>query len=440
MFKLATASGNQTIDTKKSLPYWQYRIGLAIILGYATYYIVRLNFSIAMPKLMDVYGYSKTELGMALSIFSIVYGGGKFFLGLLCDVSSTKKFICIGLIGTAAINLMISFSFFSSSLIFLTLLWTLNGVFQSMGWPPCARLLTQWFSQKQIGTAWGICNSAHGIGSTFIAIIGSYLITHHSWQACFYIPAFIAIMCSVWLSKRLIDSPSEINISLNEKVVMRTDSEAESSNYKKLVFHHLLKNPIVWCMCMGNMFLYIVRLGIVNWIPTFLIEYKHCSLQMAGWQFAVFEIMGILGGIFAGWLSDKMKHGHRSKIAMIFLIGLFVCVVFIYAAPEESSFLFFISLVFCGFFIYGPQILGGVVATDYVSKKVAASTTGLIGTFGYIGASIAGVGIGSIADLNGWPGVFLFFMMCTLISFLCFFVAHLVSNKMGFKTLAQLNS
>ncbi|MCG8456340.1 MAG: hypothetical protein MI919_08660, partial [Holophagales bacterium] len=55
----------------------RYQVFLGIFIGYAGYYLVRRNFTLAMPNLIEL-GYSKADLGLALSGVSIAYGLSKF--------------------------------------------------------------------------------------------------------------------------------------------------------------------------------------------------------------------------------------------------------------------------------------------------------------------------------------------------------------------------
>ena len=55
-----------------------------IFVGYAGYYLVRKNFTLAMPYLVEQ-GYSKSELGFALSGVAIAYGLSKFLMGSISD-------------------------------------------------------------------------------------------------------------------------------------------------------------------------------------------------------------------------------------------------------------------------------------------------------------------------------------------------------------------
>ena len=59
-----------------------------------------------------------------------------------------------------------------------------------------------------------------------------------------------------------------------------------------------------------------------------------------------------------------------------------------------------------GFLISGPQILIGVAAADFATKRAAATASGFTGTLGYAGTAFAGFGTGYLADNFGWSAVF----------------------------------
>ena len=51
--------------TLKKYNYWQWRTLLILMIGYALFYFVRKNFSIAMPALEAELGITKTKLGLS---------------------------------------------------------------------------------------------------------------------------------------------------------------------------------------------------------------------------------------------------------------------------------------------------------------------------------------------------------------------------------------
>ncbi len=85
---------------------WQIFIG--IFFGYAAYYLVRKNFALAMPYLIEQ-GFSRGDLGFALSGISIAYGFSKFIMGSVSDRSNPRIFLPAGLILAALVMLVMGF-------------------------------------------------------------------------------------------------------------------------------------------------------------------------------------------------------------------------------------------------------------------------------------------------------------------------------------------
>jgi len=72
----------------------------------------------------------------------------------------------------------------------------LIGWFQGMGWPPCGRVMTHWFSQNERGTKMSIWNCAHNVGGALIGpMAAGGLVWFGSWQAgTFWFPAVVALI------------------------------------------------------------------------------------------------------------------------------------------------------------------------------------------------------------------------------------------------------
>ena len=69
-------------QTRKSLGWWQWETLLVTMGGYALYYIIRKNFSLAMPLLGGI-GISKVQLGAFLTAGGMLYGFARFTNGIL---------------------------------------------------------------------------------------------------------------------------------------------------------------------------------------------------------------------------------------------------------------------------------------------------------------------------------------------------------------------
>ena len=401
----------------KSYTYWRLRIMYSMMIGYAGFYLLRQNFTMAIPYMQAELGYTKTQIGWVVSVAAILYGLGKSVFGLLGDKTNPRYLMAFGLLASAIMNIFVGIS---SALPSFMVFWTLNSCFQSMGWPPCAKLLTHWFSPKEIGTKWAIWNSSQQIGGASIVILSSFLIEHFGWRYIFYTPACIATLLSFFLLNRLRDTPQSLGLPSIETHHGFKEIEENDLTLKEIFFDRVLKNRLVWYVSFANLFVYIVRMAIFNWGPTFLREFKGSSLHMAGWQVAAFDIAGIFGGIAAGMLSDRFFKGYRGRVCAISMAILTCFVLLLWHAPYGQTWIHLLSMSCIGFLLTGPQILVGVAAADFASKKAAGAASGFTGTFAYIGTAITGAGIGYLVDHYGWGSAFCFIAISAFLSMICF--------------------
>jgi phosphoglycerate transporter family protein len=419
VIRTQATSPNTNMDTDLSYDrsyyrYWRIRIMYATIIGYAAYYLVRQNFSLAMPGICEEFGYTKTELGLIVTIASIVYGIGKFLNGYFSDRSNARYFMTVGLIGSAFVNLTMGLG---SGFAFFAFLWAVNGWFQSMGWPPSARMITHWFSPKELGFKWSLWASSHQIGAATISLIGGWLIVHYGWRSVFYVPAVMALLAALFILDRLRDTPKKVGLPPVEHYKGDTENfeDSEARITSKEIWSVVLRNKYVWYMGVANMCLYIPRMGIFFWAPTFLKEFKSVTIVVAGMQLAAFEIAGLFGGVIAGILSDKVFHGRRGPVGMIFLIFLGVFLGLVWLVPPGHPMLDAFLLMMAGFMVYGPQVLAGVAVADFTSKRAIGVATGVIGVLGSFGTAVSGIGIGYIVDHYGWDNGFLLFICAALL-------------------------
>jgi sugar phosphate permease len=156
--------------------YWRVRVMYAMTTGYALYYFVRKNISMAAKPITEEFGFTNTQWGLVLSVATIVYALSKFLSGIIGDRANPRWLMAGGLLLSAVVNLAFGFAAGLGAFIFL---WALNNLFQGAGSPPCFRLLTHWFSPKEIGRAWGVWNASHQIGGAIIAVWAGWLVTHY---------------------------------------------------------------------------------------------------------------------------------------------------------------------------------------------------------------------------------------------------------------------
>lgn len=389
--------------------YWRTRVLYSTIVGYALFYFVRKNLSIAMPAIELELGISKTDLGLFLTLHGVLYGLSKFVNGYFADQANPRYFMSIGLFMSALMSLFFGMS---SGVLAFGLFWLLNGWFQGMGFPPCANTLTNWFSPKELGMKFAIWNTSHSIGASLVLVLNSFLVVY-DWRYCFFVPSALAFMGAIFLMNRLRDRPESMGlpsivtyhgVTVEEAKLQKLDEEMD---FKVFIRKKVFGNPVIWIIAVANLFLYTIRYVILDWGPTFLTEMKGVDLNHAGWLVAGFEVSGILGMLASGWMMDRVFKGRGGRAAFIYMFVCTIAVLLFWKLPYENKFFYSLLLNIIGFSIYGPQALVGTIAANLATKKAAATAIGLTGFFGYLSTIISGWGLGVIVTHWGWSMGFL---------------------------------
>ena len=410
-------------EIKEKYRYWRIRVFYSMYIGYALFYFTRKSFTFAMPALIADLGFDKADLGFMGSLLAASYGISKFLSGVISDKSNLRYFMGLGLIFTGVFNIFFGLS---SSILLFSIFLAMNGLFQGWGSPPCAKLLTYWYSQTERGRWWGVWNTSHNIGGALIPMLCAWAIYAFGWRFAMYIPGFLAIVVGLFLINRLRDNPRRVGLPTIEK--FRNDYPEDKDreevdrekNFtpKQILVEHILKNKFIWVLAISYFFVYIIRTAINDWVQLYLMEEKGYSLMLAGSCVFWFEIGGIFGSLAAGYLSDTVFRGRRGPVNVLFSLGIIGILLSLWLLPSASV-LMISMIMFCfGFLIFGPQMLIGMAAAELVDKEAAGTATGFAGLFAYTGATCAGWPVGRITQDFGWPGFFLLLSVCAAVAVL----------------------
>ena len=441
-------------DAKYKKLRWQVFIG--IFIGYAGFYLVRKNFSMAIPMLAP-FGFEKGELGIVLSMNAIAYGFSKFVMASISDRSNAQRFLPLGLVCTAISMLFmivpvqwLGAEHKGAAIALMAVLNFLVGWFNGMGWPPCGRVMTHWFSIKERGTWMSFWNCAHNVGGALVGPMAVYgAMWFGSWfygaNADYYFligtyafPAAVAVLVAVLAYLMIRDTPQSCGLQSIEEWSGHAAKNYSKADEKALsvseIFKTVLSNKLLWYIAFANAFVYMVRYGCLDWAPTILKE-QGVDLKEAGWAYFAYEMAAIPGTIFCGWLSDKVFQGRRALPTIIFMALVAVAIV-VYWQFFNNFTVVICCLIAIGFLIYGPVMLIGVQALDLAPKNAAGTAAGLTGFMGYVlgTAILANVVIGYVAENAGWDWTFILLLIACALS--VFFMALTYKEE---KYLAEQN-
>lgn len=423
-------------DAKYKKLRWQVFIG--IFIGYAGFYLVRKNFSMAIPMLAP-FGFEKGELGIVLSMNAIAYGFSKFVMASISDRSNAQRFLPLGLVCTAISMLFmivpvqwLGAEHKGAAIALMAVLNFLVGWFNGMGWPPCGRVMTHWFSIKERGTWMSFWNCAHNVGG---ALVGPMAVYGAMWFGSWFygantdyyfligtyaFPAAVAVLVAVLAYLMIRDTPQSCGLQSIEEWSGHAAKNYSKADEKALsvseIFKTVLSNKLLWYIAFANAFVYMVRYGCLDWAPTILKE-QGVDLKEAGWAYFAYEMAAIPGTIFCGWLSDKVFQGRRALPTIIFMALVAVAIV-VYWQFFNNFTVVICCLIAIGFLIYGPVMLIGVQALDLAPKNAAGTAAGLTGFMGYVlgTAILANVVIGYVAENAGWDWTFILLLIACALS------------------------
>lgn len=391
-------------EVPRLYPRLRWQILESTFIGYATFYLVRNNLPVVSKEMGQAMGYSKGQIGDMLALTAIAYGVGKFLMGAWSDRSNPRYFMPLGLLLTAACNFL--FGAASGYGVHLTL-WTLNGLVQGMGWGPCGRSLGHWYSVSERGTVFAFWNIAHNVGGGLTGLIAAWSTSAFGWRSAFYVPGVLAVLCAVYLLLRLRDTPQSEGLPPVEDYRNDhpadggPDREEEAKSVRELLVTYILGNKYLWLFAAANFFIYIARYSMLDWGPTYLKEVKHATLASGGLSTAIFEFAGIFSTLLMGWLSDRTG-GRRGMVSMLCMVPVFLAFAGILYTPPGMLWLDLTLFGIVGFFVYPPVMLLGVTGLDFSSKKAVGTAAGFIGLFGYLGRTVQGKGVGTLAEKYGW--------------------------------------
>jgi len=369
---------------------------------YASYYLARLNYSVAIPSISGDLQYSKFTLGLIGGAFSIFYATGQFVNGQLVDSLGAKRIALIGLILSAIMSLLFGHA---DLLIFFVIIWSINGYAQSTGWPSVVKIISNWF-KSNIGTIGGIFGSCFLVGNMIAWPLLGYITANYGWRTAFLAPPLLLVLMAMIFHLYVGEKPEKSGS------VIKTEASDIRFRFKRI----LLSKGLVMTS-LAYMLLQFVRSGFTLWAPSFLFETWGLSLDVTGYVAAIIPLGGIVGSAIFGWLSDQAKRLGRQTIIFLLILSLSLTLLAFYYTVSYSLQLGIALLFLSGLTLYSPHILmTTVIPIEHRDSHGAASVAGFIDGVGYIGSTFADPFIGWIVDAQGWNGAITFWLISSLIA------------------------
>jgi MFS transporter, OPA family, glycerol-3-phosphate transporter len=411
-------------------------------LMYASYYMCRYNLSIAAPRIMDQFGLSNLQYGSINSARHWCYAVGQFFNGLLTDRLGGKQAMAIGALATIVLNIafgMASFAGAGSVLLLLIIIRGSDGYMQSFGSPGFIKVNTAWFPRAERGRFAGIFGLMIQFGQIAINALGPILLAGASipllvvtlhlpalhWRWLFWIPPVMVAVVVLLMYLIVRNTPEEAGYRIQHAPDEEySDADADEKIPLSVIFKTIARKKIVWITAAAYFCTGIVRSAQYDWWVVYFdrewgLDIAYSPLVIV--TGALLPITAVIGSLSAGFISDLLFHGRRAPVAMgLYALesGIILAAALLLGNDKTASagLAAVMTLVISLTCNSTHSILGTAAAMDLGGRKMAGFASGVIDSFQYLGAGVAGIGLGRLIDYAtksthlGWTAWYYFML------------------------------
>lgn len=396
----------------------------ALLVGYMGYYLCRQNFAAAFEPMRTSLGFDETDFGRISSAGTLLYALGKLSTGAAADALGGRRIFLVGLWGSVAATVLFGAG---SGVGFFLGAWCLNRFFQSMGWGGLVSVLSRWFPRSQYGTAMGFMTISYQFGGAVATLFAGALIhAGVGWRGLFFAPAAALAVIGVAAHVLVKGSPRDVGYALPEDGTAPTPAPAADDGDRDSLGARLasvLLQPAFLLMCLLSAILTFLRECFSLWMPAYF-STMGAEASVAVFKSAVFPLLGCVGTLAAGFVTDRYLRGSRlpviaGSIALlaVSLLGLAYLTPLAGAAGVPRDWLAVALVGTTGFFLLAPYSMvgGGVVALDFGGRKTAGTAAGLLDGFGYLAGVAAGIGVAEVVKRAGWERAYLSMAVITAV-------------------------
>uniref|UniRef100_A0A8C7M9U1 Solute carrier family 37 member 1 n=1 Tax=Oncorhynchus kisutch TaxID=8019 RepID=A0A8C7M9U1_ONCKI len=371
----------------------------------------------------------KQLLGAMDYSFLCAYAVGMFLSGIIGERLPIRLYLTFGMLMSGLFTCLFGLGYIYSihSLGFYIFVQVANGLVQTTGWPSVVTCIGNWFGKGRRGLIMGIWNSHTSVGNILGSLIAGYWVSSN-WGLSFIVPGLIiaamGIICFLFLiePKMFLGLQDFMAEALSGLFSLGNLLFFTENFYLLTVcLSFSLQGVIEFSLCL--LFAKLVSYTFLFWLPLYITKTAHLDAKKAGDLSTLFDVGGIVGGILAGVISDKL--GKRATTCAVMLL-LAAPILYGFSMISEFGLGPTIGmLLVCGGLVNGPYaLITTAVAADLGTHKslkgnarALSTVTAIIDGTGSVGAAIGPL-LAGVLSSQGWDQVFYMLMAADFLALL----------------------
>ena len=395
----------------KAQPYRFTICALSTVMVFVCVGLVSNAFSICLPFIIKVHGFSNTQISLLATMKSVT--------SLLAMFSADRYYGRLGLKkGIALAMLSASLSFFIYGISSTPLLYcaasALSGISYAMGGMiPASLLIRQWFPLKP-AAALGIAASGSGIGSVLGPVTLLFLIENFGLSSAFLAQALAVAAVTLPIVALIRENTPEHTGIETASVEDFPETEVSSGSSRDcihggtLLHNRLSRREQLRILC-GSFLIGVLGLTGFNYLSLLYTSAGH-SAATVSFFLSLMGILLIAGKCSFGWIADRAGSFRTAALFCLFLcIGQLLCCF----APQSGRLLFGITFLFLGMGLALASVGLSIMASDFCQVGNYATVLKNYQLSYALGGLVSSAVPGMLADRTGsyLPSYILFFIL-----------------------------
>jgi len=274
-------------------------IALTLALAYGIWY----SYSVILVALLREFGWSRSVLAGAFSVFTIVHGGLNPWIGALCARVGGLRVMAFG--GAAMGLTLFADSFISTPLgLYLGFGVATALAVAAAGWIP-SLVYVQREYQDSLGLSIGIISAGVGVGMLLVVPLAQLLIDAFGWRTAFRVLGLISVVWIVPSSLWLMRQPKYEN---QGQTPARQNQERSGSDpdFRGATLRQAMRTQPFWLLVAAFFFGNLCSQTLHVHQVAYLVDHGLAAIVAAS-VVGVVGLSSIVGKIGGGWLSDRME-------------------------------------------------------------------------------------------------------------------------------------
>jgi MFS family permease len=276
-------------------------IALTLALAYGIWY----SYSVILVALLDEFGWSRSVLAGAFSVFTIVHGGLNPWIGALCARAGGLRVMAFG--GAAMGLTLFADSFISTPLeLYLGFGVATALAVAAAGWIP-ALVYVQREYQDRLGFSIGIVSSGVGVGMLLVVPLAQLLIDAFGWRTAFQVLGLISVVWIVPSSLWLMRQPTREAENRGQSPINQNQEKSGSDpDFRGATLREAMRTQPFWLLVAAFFFGNLCSQTLHVHQVAYLVDHGLAAIVAAS-VVGVVGLSSIAGKTGGGWLSDRME-------------------------------------------------------------------------------------------------------------------------------------